>query len=106
MPGFLITAGAVIQCAHQGAAQPTLPAPRVKVMGQPVVPMGPYQIAGCVNPPPPNGTGPCLTANWTTSALRVKVMGKPILLQDSQAICVPPATPLTVSMTQTRVKGT
>ena len=52
MPGFLLTAGASVQCAHAGIAQPILPAARVKVMGQPVVPQGPYQIAACINPPP------------------------------------------------------
>jgi len=106
MPGFLLTAGASVQCAHGGAAQPILPAARVKVLGQPVVSQGPYQIAACVNPPPPANTGPCLTATWTTAALRVKVMGVPLLLQDSQAICTPTGTPLTIVMTQTRVKGT
>ena len=105
MPGFLTTVGTVLQCAHKGVAQPTLSAARVKVMGQPVVPQGPYQIVGCVNPTPPANTGPCLTANWTTAALRVKVMGQPVLLQDSQAICAPTGTPLTIVATQTRVKG-
>ena len=52
MPGFLLTAGASVQCAHAGAAQPILPAARVIVMGQPVVPQGLYQIAACVNPRP------------------------------------------------------
>jgi len=106
MPGFLLTAGASVQCAHAGIAQTIiLPAARVKVLGQPVVPQGHYQIAACVNPPPPANTGPCLTATWMTGALRVKVMGVPLLLQDSQAICTPTGTPLTVAMTQTRVKG-
>lgn len=104
MPGFLLTAAAVLQCAHAGTAQPILPAARVKVLGQPVVPQGPYQIAGCVYPP--NSGGPCVSATWTTAALRVKVMGVPLLLQDSQATCLPTATPLTIVMTQTRVKGT
>lgn len=106
MPGFLVSVGAMVQCAHGGLAKPNLSAARVKVMGQPVVPQGPYQITACANPPPPSGTGPCVIGNWTTAALRVKVMGLPVLLQDSQAICVPTGTPLTVGMTQTRVKGT
>jgi len=38
-------------------------------------------------------------------ALRVLAGGQPVLLQDSQAVCVPTGTPLTVAMTQVRVRG-
>ena len=106
MPGFLLHVGAIVQCAHGGAAQPTVPNPRVKVMGQPIVNQpGPYVIAGCTFPPPPAANGPCLTANWVMGALRVKSMGMPVLLMDSQAICVPTGTPLIIMSTQVRVKG-
>ena len=37
--------------------------------------------------------------------LPVKVMGMPVLMQDSQVVCIPTGTPLTVILTQTRVKG-
>jgi hypothetical protein len=43
--------------------------------------------------------------NWVTASLRIKVMGLPVLLQDSQAICVPTGTPLTVILAQPRVRG-
>jgi hypothetical protein len=33
-------------------------------------------------------------------------MGLPLLLQDSQALCLPTGTPLTFVAAQTRVKGT
>ena len=106
MPGFLLTAGSQVRCAHGGQAKATVPNPRVKVMGQPVVTQGPpYAIAGCANPPPPANVGPCIIGNWVTGALRVKVMGMPVLLQNSIAICVPTGTPLTVVLTQPRVKG-
>lgn len=108
MPGYLLHVGATVNCAHQGQAQPTSPNPRVKVMGQPVVTqLSPYAIAACTNPPPPPPTnvGPCVTAQWTSAATRVKVMGQPVLLQDSKAICLPTGTPLTVAVTQSRVKG-
>ena len=106
MPGTLLHVGATINCAHQGQAQPTSPNPRVKVMGQSVVTqVCPYAIAGCTNPPPPNNVGPCVTAQWVSAATRVKVMGQPVLLQDSKAICIPTGTPLTVAVTQLRVKG-
>jgi len=106
MPGFLLHVGATVQCAHGGQAQPTAPNPRVKVMGQPtVLQAAPYVIAGCAFPPPPAANGPCLIAQWVMGALRVKSNGLPVLLQDSQALCVPTGTPLTITATQTRVKG-
>jgi hypothetical protein len=42
---------------------------------------------------------------FTTGSTRIKVMGMPILLQDSQATCTPTGTPTIVAVTQTRVKG-
>ena len=106
MPGFLLHIGAVVQCMHGGMAQPTVPNPRVKVMGQPIVTQtAPYVIAGCTFPPPPAANGPCVTANWVMGALRVKSMGMPVLLQDSQAVCVPTGTGLIISVVQPRVKG-
>ena len=106
MPGFLLHVGAIVQCMHGGMAQPTVPNPRVKVMGQPIVmqPM-PYVIAGCSFPPPPVANGPCVTAQWVLGALRVKANGMPVLLQDSLAVCAPTGTGVIVSMTQPRVKG-
>lgn len=106
MPGYLLHQGAIVLCAHAGQAQPTLTNPRVKVMGQAIVTqVAPYTIAGCVNPSPATGTGPCITAQWVKAALRVKSMGQPVLMQDSQAICMPTGTPLTIVVTQPRVKG-
>ncbi len=106
MPGFLLHVGAVVQCAHGGTAQPTVPNPRVKVGGQPIVMQAaPYVVAGCAFPPPPAGNGPCVTAQWVMGAMRVKANGIPVLLQDSQAICTPTGTPLVISVTQPRVKG-
>ncbi|MCL6434017.1 MAG: hypothetical protein K6T90_07320 [Leptolyngbyaceae cyanobacterium HOT.MB2.61] len=106
MPGFLLHQGATVFCAHGGQAQLTPLFPRVKVMGQAVVlQILPSTIAGCTNPPPPASVGPCTVATWSTAATRVKVMGQPVLLRDSQSSCIPTGTPLTVAVTQTRVKG-
>lgn len=106
MPGYLLSVGSTIMCAHGGQAQPTAPNPRVKVLGQPVVTqVAPHTVVGCANPPPPANVGPCITANWITGALRVRAMGQPVLLQDSQALCTPTGTPLTVAATQPRVRG-
>lgn len=104
MPGYLLHQGATVLCAHGGQAMPASPFPRVKVAGQPVTvqPM-PWTVAGC--PFPPVSGGPCATASFVTGALRVKAGGMPVLLQDSQAICAPTGTPLTVAVVQPRVKG-
>jgi hypothetical protein len=103
MPGFILHLGATVLCAHAGQAQPTSPNPRVLVSGQPVVTQpAPYVIAGCIF----NVSGapvPCVTAQWVTGALRVMAEGMPVLLLDSQAICVPNGTPLLILQTQVRV---
>lgn len=106
MPGFLLHVGAVVQCMHGGQAQPTVPNPRVRVCGQPIVlQAAPFTIVGCTFPPPPAANGPCVTAQWVVGALRIKANGVPVLLQDSQAVCVPTGTSLIISSTQVRVKG-
>ena len=107
MPGFLLHVGATVMCSHGGQAQPTVPNPGVLVMGQPTVAVtAPYVVAGCAFPPPPAANGPCVTAQFLTSAVRVTSLGQPLLLLDSQAICAPTGTPLLITLTQTRVVGT
>jgi hypothetical protein len=106
MPGFLLHLGATVMCAHAGQAQPTVVNPRVLVMGQPIVTIAsPYVVAGCTLPPPTAANGPCVTAQFVTSATRVFANGQPVLLMDSQAICAPTGTPLIPTVTQTRVTG-
>lgn len=105
MPGFLLHVGATVMCSHGGQAQPTAPNPRVMVSGQPVVTLAaPFVVAGCAFVPPA-GNGPCVTAQWITGATRVFAGGVPVLLMDSQATCVPTATPLIIAVTQVRVQG-
>jgi len=106
MPGPLLHVGATVLCSHGGQAQPTAPNPRVLVSGQPTVTRAaPYLVAGCPFPPPPSGNGPCVTATWITSAVRVVSNGIPLLLLDSQAICAPTGTPLIGVVAQFRVTG-
>ncbi len=106
MPGFVRTAGTMVICAHGGQVKPTAPNPRVKVMSQPALTQAPpYVIAGCANPPPPANVGPGVTAMNVMGALRVKLMGQPVLCPDNQAICTPTGTPVTVIPVQMRVKG-
>lgn len=105
MPGPLLHVGASVLCAHGGTATPTVPNPRVTVSGQPTVVMSaPYVVAGC----PFNVSGspvPCVTAQWVVAALRVSSNGQPLLLMDSQAVCVPNGTPLLPVAAQTRAIG-
>ena len=104
MPGFLLHLGATVMCAHAGQATPVAPNPRVLVSGQPTVTLTTmYAVAGCVLPPVAGG--PCVTAQYVTSATRVLSNGVPLLLLDSQAVCVPTGTPLLPVVTQTRVTG-
>lgn len=106
MPGYILHLGATVLCAHGGQAMPTAPNPRVTVGGQPVVTQTTtYTVAGCAFVPPA-GNGPCVTAQWLVAAVRVRVGGMPVLLQDSQALCAPTGTPLNIILTQFRVKAT
>lgn len=105
MPGFLLHLGAVVLCAHGGTAQPMVPNPRVTVSGQPTVTFAsPYVVAGCALTGSP--VPPCVTAQWITAATRITSNGQPLLLQDSQSICVPTGTPLAIVVTQVRATGT
>ncbi len=105
MPGPLLHVGASVLCAHGGQATPTVPNPRVLVSGQPTVQMtAPYAVAGC----PFNVSGgpvPCVTGQWVVAALRVTSLGQPLVLMDSQAVCVPNGTPLLPVAAQTRAIG-
>jgi len=106
MPGFLLHQGATVLCMHGGQAQPTTPNPRVMVGGQPVVTQpAPYTVAGCPFTTPAGSPLPCVTAQWVSAAVRVKAGGLPVLLQDSQALCVPNGTGVTIVTTQVRVRG-
>ncbi len=107
MPGFLLHFGATVLCSHAGQALPMVTNPRVMVGGMPTVTLSSmYTVAGCALPPPPSGNGPCVTATFVTSAVRVTSGGVPLLLMDSQSIAVPTGTPLMIVSTQVRVKGT
>ena len=103
MPGPALHLGASVLCLHGGTATPTAPNPRVLLSGQPCTVMSsPYVIAGC----PFNVSGgpmPCVLGNWVVAATRVFANGQPLVLMDSQAVCVPNGTPLLPVVAQTRV---
>jgi hypothetical protein len=106
MPGTLLHVGATVLCAHAGQATPTTPNPRVLVSGQPTVTLTtPYVVAGCALPPPPGANGPCVSAQFVSSATKLLSNGVPLLLLDSQAVCAPSGTPLVITATQTRALG-
>lgn len=107
MPGFILHQGASVLCTHGGQAQPTSVSPRVTVSGQPIVlQASPHTVAGCPFTTPGGTPQPCITANWINGATRVTSNGLPVLLQDSQATCIPNGTPVTIVSTQTKVMAT
>ena len=106
MPGFLLHAGATVLCAHGGQAVPTAPNPRVLVSGQPVVTQPSiYTVAGCPFTTPAGNPLPCITGQWITASARILSNGMPVILMDSQSVCTPNGTPLTIVAAQTRVTG-
>lgn len=111
MSAFFLHVGATVMCPHAGQVQTSPGNPRVKVSGQPVATMADmYMVSGCPNPPPNAGTGPCLQVKWLVPAVRVRVGGQPVILQNSTGLALnamqaPQGAPQVV-MTQVRVKGT
>jgi len=107
MAGFLLHAGSILRCAHGGKATPVAPNPRVTVSGQPIVSQNSdFVIAGCALAKTGLAAGRCVTARFVTAASRVRASGVPVLLDTSQAICLPSGTPLHIIQTQTRVSAT
>lgn len=102
---YLLTQGATIQCMHGGQAQPTAVSAHVKINGQSAITQSStYTISACsfMQGSKPS---PCVTAQWTSAATRVKAGGVPVLLSNSQATCTPNGTGVNIIVTQTRVKG-
>ena len=114
MPDFIQHVGLNAICPHGGMISVVSTNVRVKVMGQFAAVMGDtYTVAGCpFQIPTPGGPKPqpCVKVQWIVPAMRVKVMGKPVLLKSSVGICLSaeqiPQGPPNVIMTQIRVRGT
>jgi hypothetical protein len=101
----LLAMDSTVQCAHAGRAAPAAPAARVLLGGTPaVLAPPPWTIAGC--PFPPNSGGPCVTAVWSTSTLRVRSLGQPLVLANGVATCAPTGVPLVPVTHQLRVVAT
>ena len=98
--------GARVLCGQGGVGARAAPNQRGRVSGEPVVAVvAPHAVVGC--PFAPGGVPtPCVTAQWIVGATRIFAGGAPVLLQDSQATCIPNGTPVNIIMTQVRVRGT
>lgn len=102
--------GLTAMCPHGGQVSVVSTNTRVKVMGQYVAVMGDtYTIAGCPFQTPVPKPQPCIKVQWIVPAMRVKVMGKQVLLKSSTGLCLSaeqiPQGPPNIIMTQMRVKG-
>jgi uncharacterized Zn-binding protein involved in type VI secretion len=114
MPGPLIHLGITAMCPHGGSVSVVTSNTRVLVSGQPVATLADqYPIAACpFQIPVGAGTKPqpCMLVKWLVPALRVKVMGQPVILQMSTGLCQSaeqiPQGPPSVTVAQTRVVGT
>ena len=66
-------------------------------------------ITGCPFTVPTGKPQPCVTVEWMTSALRIKIEGQAALLSVSQGLCKSaeqaPQGPVNISVTQSRVTG-
>jgi hypothetical protein len=110
---FLQHVGLTAICPHGGQISVVSTNTKVKAMGQFVAVMGDiYNVAGCpfqIPAGPVTKPQPCIKVQWIVPALRVKVMGKQVLLKSSTGICQSaeqiPQGPPNVIMTQMRVKG-
>jgi hypothetical protein len=101
---LLVDQGASVVCAHMGQAQPVAVNPRVRLSGRPAVTSSvPWTVGGC--PFPPNSGGPCVTAQWVSGTVRVTSLGQPLVVSTGAAVCAPTSVPLSVLVTQVRVRA-
>lgn len=77
----LLQIGGEVICSHGGHALVAPLNSRVFLSGQPAVVLGDaFVVAGC--PADPS----CIGGEWTTGAIRVRIIGRPVILQDSSSI--------------------
>lgn len=109
MPGPIFHVGATAICPHGGQVQTISSNARVLLGGMPAATIADtYLVAGCafaVGTKPQ----PCIRVQWLVPAVRVMVMGQPVILQTSAGLCLSaeqiPQGPPTVLVTQPRVVG-
>ncbi len=87
MPGFVLSAGAVVTCSHGGQVTVMPAQTRALAAGTPILTLADQlTVAGCpgVSPSPP-----CSLVKWANVSGRVTASGQPVLVQ-----AVPPAGPV------------
>ncbi|MDT8854063.1 hypothetical protein RNZ50_03250 [Paracoccaceae bacterium Fryx2] len=112
MPGPIFHVGATAICPHGGQVTTISSNARVLVSGMPAATIADTSmVAGCAFQLPAGPTpSPCLRVQWLVPAVRVTVMGQPVLLQTSPSLCLSPAQlpqgPVNVLVNQPRVIAT
>ena len=111
MPGALFHVGGQAMCPHGGQVSTISSNARVTVRRQPVATFSDqFLVAGCSFTIPPSKPQPCMKVQWLQPALRVKVLGNPVILATSVGLCQSadqiPQGPPSVTVTQQRVTGT
>ncbi len=105
MGAYLLHEGATVRCKHQGYAKPLASNPRVRVGGKnTVVLTNFYSITLCKHEVSGNPV-PCVTGSWTAGSRRVRSLGQPLVLTDSESTSVPNGTPLDPESFQQRVSA-
>jgi hypothetical protein len=104
MSGFILDDATEVLCAHGGEARAMAVSSRVRAGGHPIlIPSSACVVSGC--PLPVSAGGPCITAEWLTTATRVRSEGVPVLLDDSVVVCRPTGTRGRVAANQTRARA-
>ena len=110
MAGLIVTVGATALCPHAGSVSIVSTNTRVLLGGQPAATSADsFLIAGCAFTVGPKAQ-PCVKVQWLVPAVRVKVNGQPVILQNSTGLClsaeqIPQGAP-NVVVTQPRVTAT
>ena len=104
MTGYLMHAGATVQCPHGGHATYLATQTRVQVTGNAAADLaGLWTVVGCPLPQP------CVTIRWLSPAARVQVTGSPAELSSPTGTCLNagqvPQGPAVISVVQHRAVG-
>jgi hypothetical protein len=112
MPGFLVHAGATIQCAHFAPTQVVPSQARVLVGGMPVaLATDQIVVTGCPFTIPGPKPQPCVFVKWLMPSARVQINGQPAMVSPGPGagpgLCqsaeqIPQGPPVVVAV-QTRV---
>ncbi|MBL4686739.1 MAG: hypothetical protein JKY37_19230 [Nannocystaceae bacterium] len=82
MPSVLTTASQVT-CMHGGVTTHVPSNVRVKALGSEVLVATDQNAVAACGFAPGGASSPCVTVQWTVPSARVKVLGQPVLLQNS-----------------------